>query len=255
MHNLEPALLAPVVAHRGASGLAPENTLAALRLAADQGARCVEIDVSISKDGVPFVHHDDKLDRCTSGNGLLCEKNASELDTLSADKGMPGYTGEPLPRLTAVIDLLAKHRLGLNLEIKPKSGLEQATTQAICDVIQQHWPADLTLVFSSFNQSSLKTARQHLPDVARALIVGGVPTAWKKDLESLGCRNLHCAQNRIQAVEVDALRTAGYGVYCYTVNDTTTASRLLKMGVHGVFTDYPGTLLHELPELQTQQLT
>ena len=90
-----PAKLATVIAHRGASGDAPENTIAALALAADHGATCVEIDVSISSDKIPFVHHDDTLDRCTNGSGLLSLHSADALDKLDASKGMDGFANEP----------------------------------------------------------------------------------------------------------------------------------------------------------------
>jgi glycerophosphoryl diester phosphodiesterase len=242
----EPALLAPVVAHRGASADAPENTLAAVRLAAKQGVRCMELDVSISADDVPFVHHDNKLDRCTNGHGLLRDHTAAELDKLSADKGMPEFAGEPLPRLTAVIDLLVELGAGLNLEIKPKPGLETETARAICQIIEAHWPSHLTLVFSCFSKAALHEARLCLPEIPRALLVGAVPENWAEELNALGCRNLHCSEKSVTAAQVDVLRTAGFGVYCFAVNDTANARRLLDMGVHGVFSACPGKLLDEL---------
>lgn len=253
-----PALLAPVIAHRGASGDAPENTLAALSLAADHGANCVEIDVSISADGIPFVHHDDTLDRCTTGKGLLCEHTAAELDLLDASKGMPDFTGEPLPRLSAVIDLLNARGLGLNLEIKPREGLEQQTVDAICALIEQRWPKHLPLVFSSFSHPSLSMALKRLPEVPRALLVGPIPDNWQALVDEYACRNIHCDGAHLTAEDTRKLRQAGLGVYCYTVNDTALAERLFAIeesqqtralpigeaetGVHGLFTDFPKLL-------------
>ena len=251
-----PALLAPVVAHRGASGGAPENTLGAIRLAAEQGARCVEIDVSISRDGVPYVHHDDTLDRCTSGEGRLCERDAAELDALTADRRATGFEegnveashwlGEPLPRLAAAITLCDELELGLNLEIKPMKSLEERTARAICSLVKRHWPERLPLVFSSFSPSALDAARSVLPDTPRALLVGKVPADWQSRLARHGCRNLHCDGHRLDTATARAVRAAGAGLYCYTVNDPELGRRLIDDGAHGVITDHPGRMLAAL---------
>ena len=241
-----PALLARIIAHRGASGDAPENTLAALSLAADHGASCVEIDVSISADHIPFVHHDDKLDRCTSGTGLLCERRATELDQLDASNGMADFLGEPLPRLSAVFELLKARGLGLNLEIKPRRGLETQTVEAICALIEKRWPSYLPLVFSSFSWSSLAIARKTLPQIPRALLVGGIPDDWQAQLTEYGCRNIHCDGAVLTPQQTAELRAADVGIYCYTINDVDQAKALLDAGVHGVFTDYPKRLAEYL---------
>lgn len=241
-----PALLAPVIAHRGASGNAPENTLAALSLAADHGANCVEIDVSISADNVAFVHHDDSLDRCTSGSGLLCEHTARQLDQLDASKGMQGFEGESLPRLSAVFELLKSRSIGLNLEIKPRAGLEERTVEAICLMVESQWPSHLPLVFSSFSRQSLAIAKQRLPDVARGLLVHAVPDDWESLISHYECRNLHCGGAQLTAAQTKLISDSGIGVYCYTVNDTDKAQALFDYGVHGVFTDFPQRLLSQL---------
>ena len=241
-----PAWLAKVIAHRGASGEAPENTLAALTLAVDQGATCVEIDVSISSDHIPFVHHDDTLDRCTNGSGLLSEHSASELDKLDASKGMSSYAGEALPRLSSVIALLSQRSVGLNLEIKPQEGLEAETVDAICSMIETEWPSDLPLVFSSFSQVSLKLTKERLPNIARGLLVEELPDNWQALIELYGCRNIHCDGKALTAKQAQLLSHANLGVYCYTVNDSEAAKTLLASGVHGVFTDYPERLIQSL---------
>ena len=243
---MTPAPLAAVIAHRGASGDAPENTLGAIRLAAEQGARCIEIDVSISRDDVPFVHHDDTLDRCTDGRGPLAGHDAAELDRLVADRGLSDWRGEPLPRLAAAIELCVELGLGMNLEIKPAPGLEARTARAVCPLVERAWPARLPFVFSSFAPAALDATRALLPEAARALLVDAVPADWRARLERHGCRNLHCEGTRLAADTAAAVRDAGAGLYCYTVNDVERARALLGIGVHGVFTDHPGRLLAAL---------
>lgn len=239
----EPALLANIIAHRGASGNAPENTLAAISLASKLGAKCVEIDVSISSDHVPFVHHDDTLDRCTNGSGYLCSHSSNELDAIKASAGMAEFAQEPLPRLSAAISLLSQLQMGLNLEIKPTPGLEVPTTLAICDLIRSSWPSDLPLVLSSFSSESLAIARDMLPGAARALIVCAVPDDWQHQTQFLQCRNLHMAAPLLDEQQAKDITGAGLGLYCFTVNQANDAQRLLAMGVNGVFTDYPAELL------------
>lgn len=244
----EPALLANVVAHRGASGHAPENTLAAISLAHKVGAQCVELDASISNDNVAFVHHDDTLERCTNGTGYLCAHSAAELDQLSANAGMADFAGEPLPRLQAAIALLSNLQMGLNLEIKPTPGLEEPTALAVCAAIRDAWPIDLPLVLSSFSRESLAVARDELPGAARALIVCAVPTDWHHQTQLLQCRNLHMAAPLLDEQQANDITAAGLGLYCFTVNEAETARNLLAMGVNGVFSDYPAELLSALSD-------
>jgi glycerophosphoryl diester phosphodiesterase len=241
-----PAWLATVIAHRGASADAPENTIAAFTLAADQGATCVEIDVSISSDKIPFVHHDDTLDRCTNGSGLLCEQSAESLDKLDASKGMKSFVGEPLPRLSRVIELLVRRSIGLNIEVKPRKGLESETVEAICNIIESDWPSDLPLVLSSFNRLALAVAKERLPDVALGFLVDKLPDDWQSLIDAYGCRNIHCDESSLSANQARMLSEAGLGVYCYTVNNPDAAQTLLASGVHGVFTDYPQLLMKSL---------
>jgi len=242
------ALLANVIAHRGASGSAPENTLAALKLAIDQGAKSAEIDVSISSDHIPFVHHDDTLDRCTNGTGLLSEQTAEALDKLDASKGMKTYSGEPLPRLQGVIELLAKHKVGLNLEIKPQAGLEHETVEAICKNIKSAWPNDVPLVFSSFSYLSLQLAYEKLPKVARGLLIEHIPEDWQTKAAAIECVNVHCDGSKLTESQAQEIKSAGYYLYCYTVNDVEKAKSLIAMGVDGLFTDYPDIMLGKLSD-------
>ncbi|MBX2838697.1 MAG: glycerophosphodiester phosphodiesterase [Gammaproteobacteria bacterium] len=241
--NPSPALLNPVIAHRGASGTAPENTLAAMALAAKLGAKAVELDVMISRDGVAYVHHDDGLERCTNGTGYLCAHTSNELDKLTASKGMPGFENEPLPRFDAVLDLLAQHDMALNVEIKPTPGLEIPTAKATCESLKQLWPTDLPLVISSFSREALKPCMEWLPAVPRALIVCAIPENWQTELIQLQASNLHCAGPLVQTEDIKAITEAGFGIYCFTVNAVDEYNQLLSNGVHGVFSDYPEKLL------------
>ena len=236
-------LLAPVVAHRGASADAPENTIAAIRLAAQQGATAVEIDVSISADGVAFVHHDDGLERCTNGSGYLCAQNSCDLDSLSAGVLFADYANEPLPRLSSVLAVIQELNMALNLEIKPTPGLEEPTAKIVCQTVAEHWQPGNTLLYSSFSREALKTAMQLQASTPRALIVCAIPENWREQLIAYQCSNFHFAAPLADKQTLQAIRAEGYGLYCFTVNDSVEAARLYKLGVDGVFSDCPGKLL------------
>jgi len=233
-----------VVAHRGASADAPENTLAALSLAIEHGAKAVEVDAMISSDGVAFLHHDDGLKRCTNGDGYLCAQPAKTLDTLDAAGAHSSFSPEPLPRLDAAIELLINAEMGLNLEIKPTPGLEKETTEAVIKSLKNIWPNTLPLVLSSFNKDALVAAMQLWPEAPRALITCAVPSDWQDQLSKLKCTNLHMAAPLLNAENARAIKGAGYGLYCYTVNEVELAKSLLAMGVDGVFTDKPKMLFN-----------
>ena len=242
-----PFPLPRVIAHRGESGLAPENTLCAFDLAAQNGATWVELDANISSDNVPFVHHDDRIDRCTNGEGLITQQTSQTLNSLDAGAWFDdAFKGEPLPSLAAVIELLSRHDMGLNLEIKPTAGLEQAATDAICAQIKQLWPERLPLLLSSFSEAALVRAAQQLPEIPRGYLVGGVPKDWRARMSELKCDTLHCSANRLTKADAATVKDAGVALLCYTVNDIDVAARLIEWGVDSVFTDYPSRLIPAL---------
>src|SRR5512135_624414 len=107
-----------VVAHRGSSGSAPENTLAAFRMAIDAGVDMIELDVRMTRDYHLVVHHDRRLERTTNGRGLVWEKTLQELKFLDAGSWYaPRFRGETIPTLREVMDMLPAH-VGLNIEVK-----------------------------------------------------------------------------------------------------------------------------------------
>ena len=115
-------------AHRGAAGLAPENTLAAFRMALDLGADGTEMDLQVTKDGIVVVIHDDTVDRTTDGRGRIGDLTLTEIKRLDAGaKFGPAFRGERIPTLRELIDLVkasGKDRFRLNLEIKFAEGRE-----------------------------------------------------------------------------------------------------------------------------------
>jgi len=230
--------LPPVIAHRGASAQAPENTLAAIALAVEQGAKWVEIDVNRSIDGTLFVHHDDTLNRCTNGEGYLVAKTAEELATLDAGSWFDQrYANEKLPTLQQVCDLLKPHGTGVNLEIKTTPGADLELARDVCKFLEQQWPGELPVLPSSFSPLALEEFRRHLPEHPLGLLVSSVPSDWQNWMQRYKCTTFHCADPFATQELCQTAKAAGYPVLCYTVNSVKRARDLWDMGVSSVFSD------------------
>jgi glycerophosphoryl diester phosphodiesterase len=221
-----------IVAHRGGGRLAPENTLAAIRLGASLGFRGVEFDVVLSRDGVPVLIHDETLERTTNGQGRVADTDYAVLAGLDAGQG------ERIPRFADAA--LACRSLGLwaNVEIKPAQGHERATGIAVARLARELWQGvPLAPLVSSFSIEALEAARTAAPELPRGLLVDDIPADWKERLANLGCVSLHCNAEKLGAHVVGEAHAAGYAVLCWTVNDPSAARRLFGWGVNCLVTD------------------
>ncbi len=234
------SLLPKVIAHRGSSGTAPENTLASLHLAGQQGIKWVEIDVMLSADGIPIIFHDDYLSRTTNGEGIIHKTPLVALKQLDAGSWKDSkYQQETIPTLAEAIAVISQYGMGLNLELKPCEGLEEETTEASIKVLKQYWPTDLPLLLSSFNYFSLASAGEIWPEVDLGYNVSAIPKAWKARLEHLSCSGLHIHQSFFEAKQVAEIKAAGYKVLAFTINNESLALDLFEQGLDAVFSDYP----------------
>ena len=236
--------LPKITAHRGASGDAPENTLTAIRLAATQGAKWVEIDVNISSDGVPVLHHDDGVERCSNGRGLVIEHTAEHLKSLDSGSWFADeFSAEKIATLDECLDLALHLGLSINLEIKPSSGWELPTTEQIAKVLSARSTRP-EIVLSSFSHIALQRAHQLVPEIPRASLFLVAPPDWQKLTREIAASNIHLHSNSLLTRDiVERLHEHNLGVYCYTVDDTDEAAALFDINVDGVFTNYPGRML------------
>lgn len=231
------------IAHRGAGKLAPENTLAALRLGASHGYRAFECDVKLSADGAPFLLHDDTLNRTTSGDGVGSEKSWAELSHLDAGRWHSNaYAGEPLPRLDAIASYCLHNHFMLNIEIKPTPGDEVQTGRVVAATAAGLWAKHAVKpLLSSFSPQALHAAMDAAPDLPRALLIDkffdGLPAAWVDSAQRLRCAAVVTHFSRMDANAVQQLHGAGMRALVYTVNDAAEAQRLLALGIDGIITD------------------
>jgi glycerophosphoryl diester phosphodiesterase len=237
-----------VVAHRGASAIAPENTLAALRRAKELGAPWVEFDVKLTRDGVPILLHDDRLERTTNGRGRVADATLQEIQALDAGGWFdPAFRGEPVPTLAAALELCAALGLGINLEIKPCPGRAVETAERVVDVLRAVWPAhgEAPLI-SSFDHPCLELAAAMAPDMPRGYLARRLPRDWAALLQRYGCATLHLNQQWVGRWQIARLREAGVPLLLYTVNDPVRAAAVLEAGAASVFTDRVGEVLAAL---------
>ena len=225
-----------VLAHRGGGTLAPENTLAGLRAAADRGFRGVEFDAKLTRDGVAVLMHDETLDRTTNGHGPVAQADWAALERLDAGSWCDRrFAGEPIPTLTAALRLCADLGLWPNVEIKACPGREAETGDAVAREVLRRWAGGTFPLLSSFSPAALEAARDAAPQLLRGLLVDTVPNDWLEQVESLSCFSLHCDRH-------DVTNALGYvagrvPILCYTVNQPEVVRELLTCGVSAVVTD------------------
>ncbi len=227
------------IAHRGAGQLAPENTLAAFRAGAGYGYRAFECDVKLSADGVPFLLHDDTLQRTTPAWGVAGERPWAELSRVDAGGWHSrSFAGEPIPSLEAVAAFVRRNGYALNIEIKPTHGLEVETGRIVAREVERLWRGcSVPPLMSSFEAPSLAAARDAVPALPRALLLDGLAAGWFELAQELGCAAVVTAYPLMDAGVVERLHSAGLRALCYTVNDPAEAQRLLALGIDGIITD------------------
>jgi glycerophosphoryl diester phosphodiesterase len=228
------------IAHRGAGKLAPENTLAAFRLGAAHGYRMFECDAKLSADGVPFLLHDDTLQRTSNGHGIAGEQPWVALSQLDAGRWHSrAWAGEPLPTLANVIGFCLANACLINIEIKPTPGLEHATGLAVAREARRLWPVDAAAapLLTSFRPESLAGAREGADDLPRGLLLDSLWAGWLEAAVSLDCRAIVCHHRLWDATTVAAVQSLGLRTLSYTVNEEAIALRLLDLGVDGIITD------------------
>jgi glycerophosphoryl diester phosphodiesterase len=219
-------------AHRGGGTLAPENTLAGIRLAARLGFSAVEFDVMLSGDGTPVLIHDETLERTTSGSGLVCETPDKQLFALDAGDG------QHIPRYSEAVAVCREYALLANVEIKPAAGFERQTAEAVARLSVGLWQdAAVQPLFSSFSIEALEIARDLAPRIPRGVLFDHVPADWLDTVRRLQAVTLHCAADRLRDTVLAEAQANGIPVLCYTVNTEKAAESMFGRGVSAVFTD------------------
>lgn len=223
-------------AHRGASCCSPENTLPAFSAAVESGADGLELDIHLSRDGLPVVIHDESLDRTTDGCGPVAGMTWQQLQQLDAGSWFSSdFADEPIPGLEDVLKIFAG-QLRLNLEIK-----ELRAGMVVLDMIRQYPSADILV--SSFDYSLLRRLRALDDHLSLAVLfeVGNWHQAVAIAQDISAC-SFHPDVNTVSRPMIAACKGAALPVFVWTVDSTSVARSLLRAGVSGFFTNDPATL-------------
>ena len=239
------------VAHRGAGKLAPENTLAALRLGHAHGYRMAEVDVKLSADGVAFLLHDATLDRTTDAKGRADALAWRELARLDAGSWHSApYAGEPLPTLAAIARFARANGVAVNLEIKPTPGRERETGAAVAIDAATLWKgSDVPPLLSSFSAVALEAALETVAALPRAWLTETLPADWRDRCRALGCVAIDAKHSLLTAEVVGQAHAAGLRVAAWTVNEPARVAELASWGVDSIITDAVDTIPATPPRL------
>lgn len=231
-----------IIGHRGAAALAPENTLAALRVAAAAGADWVEFDVQATREGCPVLLHDTRLERTTDGYGIATDRTMAEIARLDAGRWFGrAFRGEAVPRLEAALAVVAELGLGAVIEVKAAPGDGPRTMRAALGALAPNAAPDRHIL-SSFDEDALVVAAEMAPSLPRALILKSMVPDWRDRAERLRCSALHIGERGLDPAEV-AVAAAVLPLRAYTVNEPERAQTLFAWGVAAVFTDCPDVLV------------
>lgn len=233
-----------IIAHRGASQVAPENTMSAFREADRQGVWWIEFDVSLLGDSTTVVHHDATLDRCTTGSGPLTAVGAGALGDLDAGvwRGAD-FAGEPVPTLEQVLDLLDERTMWANLELKPHDGETGALAREVARALSARpWAAE-RIITSSFVIPELGVFRDLMPDAPVAVLYDDPPPDWRAQLTALDAAALHLKYTYLRQSLLVEAASHGFDVRVFTANDPDLMARFRDLGLTGVITDHPPAYL------------
>ncbi len=232
----------PVVfAHRGASGHAPENTIAAFNLAVSQGAPAIEFDVRLTADKIPVIFHDSSVSRTTNGSGKIHKHSLEELKSLNAGAAFgSAYPDLKIPTLDEALSGLDSNTF-YNIELKNNYSLFDDLPKIVARFILEHHAENHVLI-SSFNPVALSRIAKILPTVPRGLLLH---KSSRVDLCLLfphlisGFQSIHLSFSTVTRERVYAIHQFDKRVYTYTLNHPADIHHALNCGVDGFFTDDP----------------
>lgn len=227
--------------HRGVASLAPENTLAGLRKAAELGLSWVEIDVQLTKDQKVVVIHDEKVNRCSDGKGKLRKYDWDELRKLDAGSWFdPAFEQERIPKLKDYLGLARELGIRVNIELKVYDKDDAGRLcRRLSKLIDKHGFDKGSLLFSSFDPDCLRYLQVLQPAIPRGLLVEHIPDDWRHRLEQLECAALHCNYRYLTREQAELVKAAGYRLHCYTANTPDKVKDFPAWGVDMLFTDKP----------------
>ncbi len=236
-----------VIAHRGASFYAPENTHSAFRLAIEMKAEMIELDVSISKDGVPVVVHDETVDRTTTESGEVGSFNLEELKKMEVGAWFDEkFEGEPFPTLEEVLKY-TKGKIAVNIEIKTEAVSDNAKGGVVDKSLQLVREAGVEneVIFSSFDYRVMEHLEELAPEISKAILYEGSQSGDLTPSELVKKYKVdafNCSHRQLSEEWVTDLKQNDIPFFVYTVNDEDLMKSVIGKGAAGIFSDKPDVL-------------
>ena len=228
-----------IIAHRGASSYAPENTIAAFDLALQMGASHLELDVHLTRDDHLVVIHDDTLDRTTNGAGPVADQVLAALQVLDAG----AWFGEAFAeaRIPTLIDMLTRYQGRAHLHIELK-GHTPHLPQRTIDLVRAHGMA-LHVTFTSFQHTHLQTMRDYAPELPTGWLVGEISDAVIVQARALGCAQLCPRASLVTSGLVQRLHAEGFVVRAWGIANEALMCQVVEAGADGMTVNFPDKLL------------
>jgi glycerophosphoryl diester phosphodiesterase len=229
------------IAHRGASGHAPENTFAAFRKAIAMGAGFIETDLQLSRDARLVAIHDATVNRTTNGQGAVHDLTLAELRRLDAGSWFGSeFAGERIPTIEEILDFAKKHDVVFYLELKPSGSW--GGEHALISALRESGEIARTVVIS-FDPAILANVRNIEPTVMTGLLFEGqISDPLAKAIE-IGARQLAVRGSLVTPRLLKEARQRDLQVVCWTVNHPGHMRLLMEAGIDGIISDYPDRLL------------
>jgi len=219
-----------IIAHRGASGYAPENTLAAIKKALLMNVDMIEFDVHTLPSGEVILMHDHKLNRTTNGTSYVLNHTFADLRRLNAGDN------EIIPTLEEVLDVINR-QAPVDIELKGPESVS-AVAAIITRYLERGWQPQDFLV-SSFNHHELQDFKRRMPHVKIAALLDAIPLRYAAFGEELGAVAVCPGDEFINRAYITDAHSRGLEVYVWTVNDIEEVQRMYALGVDGIFTNFP----------------
>ncbi|WP_446899446.1 glycerophosphodiester phosphodiesterase [Clostridium sp. LBM24168] len=224
------------IAHRGYSGIYPENTMLAFRKAIEAGADGIETDLHVTKDGVIVICHDETVDRTTDGTGFIKDHTYKHIRKLNAGNG------EKIPNLDEVLDYMRDKNLLLNLELKNDvfhyDNLERNTIDKVYE-----YGLEKNVILSSFNHNSMQKVKEYDNSIKTGLLYGS--PIYKPEIyaKKMGADALHPLFSLVMNTKiVRDIKAYGILINAYTVNRENDIRKLIDLNIDGIITNYPNIL-------------
>ncbi|HAS6361269.1 TPA: glycerophosphoryl diester phosphodiesterase [Vibrio vulnificus] len=231
-----------IVGHRGVAGSYPENTRVSVQAAIDLGLSWVEIDVQPTKDNVLVICHDHTIDRCSNGKGRVDAYSLKELQAFDFGGWFDeAFAGEQIMTLESLLNLAAEYDLGLNIEVKVDNHDVGKVALNLKNLLDKSPLTADKILLSSFSHDIILQLHQHCPGYKLGVLSERLSQRDRQVLKEVNAFSCNLNYRWITEKHIRDLKTGGYQIWCYTVNQADKFRYLDK--VDAIFSDYPESFI------------